>query len=130
MQLGKANSKAFFDSFNKLLEGNIVNIPAKVSMKLKKIDKKLKEEFKNIEEIHKQLSKDLAEKDESGNAIIIENNYILSDENKAIIVNKLNELMQVEVDLGEKIPFASIEKVNLSVKDLINLDDVIDDVIE
>lgn len=118
---------AFSDSFKKLMAGGILKVPAKDAFRLKKISQKIEQEVTIFEEVRKQIAADLAFKDEQGNAIIENGNYQLSDENKAILNTKLAELLNVEIDLGEKFPFESFEKLDLSINDLVNLDALINE---
>jgi len=130
MKLHVVISKEFGDSFANLLNGGILVLSAKTVMKIKKIDKKLKEQFKNYYDVRESYLKELSNKNENGEPIIKDNAYDISKEHLILLNEKMKELLDVDFEIGQKIDYKDIEKVGLSVKDLIILDDIVADPID
>jgi hypothetical protein len=120
----------FTQSMSKLLDGGILVLTPKIVFRLKKIDKKIKDEVLIFNEAREQYLKELSNKDDTGAPIIIKDNYDLTVENQTILNEKINGLLDLDFDLGPKIDFKDIEKINLTIKDLIALDGIIADPIE
>jgi hypothetical protein len=137
MKLKNLMGGNFIDSFSKLLDGGIMVLSPKTVFRLKKIDQKIKDEFKLFNDTREQYLKELAVKDDNNQPIIIKHEtdnsksrYDLTPENKIIINGKIIELLDLDFDIGLPIAYSEIEKVNLNVKDLIILDGIIADPID
>lgn len=125
MKLETIISPIFAKAFGNLLGGETISLSPKTIFRLKKIHVKLRDEHRIFNEMKNDWAKELADKDEKGEAIIIDNAYKIPDDKMIILQEKVNDALKLEVDIGAKIPFEDIEKVKLSVKDLIVLEDLI-----
>ncbi len=127
MKLGKAFKPGFQQSFSVLLNGNISDLSITTILKLKKINKLIEEHATIIESVRKELCQLYAKKDAEGNPIILNDKYDLDKTSEDIIAKKLEEAEDIEIDIGPKIAFKEIEKLKISVANLIVLDDIISD---
>lgn len=74
-------------------------LPSKLSYSISRNIKKLEEEVKNYNEERERICKRLAEKDGDGNPITKDGKYDLSKENKQILDNELNSLLNTDIDV-------------------------------
>ena len=99
-------------------------IPAMASFKLKTIQKKLGEELKKFDEVRKEYLEKFAEKDEAGKAIIEKDAYKLSEENQKLFNEAMDELGNLEVDIGS-IKVHELGAISISALDLVVLDGLV-----
>ena len=100
----------------------IMNIPleAKLSYRLSKILKKIIAELNDLESERQKLVSKFGEKDEKGNVKVKgENLTKFSDVWKSLLSE------EVELDIP-KVPFEMIEKIQISSKELLDLEDLIE----
>lgn len=74
-------------------------LPSKLSYSIGRNIKKLEEEVKNYNEERERICKRLAEKDEDGKPITKDGKYDLSEENKQILDNELDALLNTDIDV-------------------------------
>lgn len=74
-------------------------LPSKLSYSISRNIKKLEEEVKNYNEERERICKRLAEKDGDGNPITKDGKYDLSKENKQILDNELDALLNTDIDV-------------------------------
>lgn len=117
-------SPDFQESFNKLV---VATLPGKSMLRIKRMTKKIQEEMKHYEDARKQICEDAAKKGEDGKAIIVEQRYDIPDDVLPTVTQAISDLANESVDLGEKLPFAWVESAQLTTKDLLVLEELIDD---
>lgn len=129
MKLKEIVGLEFNSSFENLINGSILDMSMKTASILKAVGKKVRAEQKNIEEMRLDICKQLADKDEAGEPIMLpDNRFKMTSEAETTLKKKLDELLEVEVELiSQKIDYKDVEKLKLSVKDLIALDGIISD---
>lgn len=129
MKLKDVINNDFNASFINLTKGSILDIPQRTALEIKKIAKKRNEELKNFEEMRLALCKELAEKDENKEPVLLpDNKFKITAENEVALKKKLDELLEVDVVIiSQKIDFKDIAKLGLNVQDLIALDEIISD---
>ncbi len=74
-------------------------LPSKLSYAIGRNVKKLEEEVRSYNEEREKICKRLAEKDEEGNPITKNGKYDISEENKQIIDEELNALLDTDIDV-------------------------------
>ena len=74
-------------------------LPSKLSYSISRNLKKLEEEVKNYNEERERICKRLAEKDGDGNPIAKDGKYDISEENKQILDEELNALLDTDIDV-------------------------------
>lgn len=74
-------------------------LPSKLSYSISRNAKKLEEEVKNYNEEREKICKRLAEKDEEGNPITKYGKYDISEENKRILDEELDALLDTDIDV-------------------------------
>lgn len=74
-------------------------LPSKLSYSISRNIKKLEEEVKNYNEERERICKRLAEKDGDGNSITKDGKYDLSKENKQILDEELEALLDTDIDV-------------------------------
>lgn len=82
-------------------------LPVKVSYALAKNINGINKELKIYEEEKMKIIKECALKDESGNPKIENNQYVLIEDKKEVFSEKVNELLDIEVDLD-------VRKINVN----------------
>lgn len=125
MKLSVCLSEGFSVAFGKLLSVDITLINGKTIYKIKKIEKKIKEEFAAFEDFRKSTAESLSEKGEDGKGLVEDNKYVISQENTILLNQKLNEMTNVEFELPCSIDFEEIEKGDFKIKDVFILEDII-----
>lgn len=93
------------------------NIKGKYSIKLLRNLEILKKETENVDKVRTQILKKYCDKNDGGEPIIEDNNYVFTnDNNKEKAFEELNELFLEEVDVNlEKIDMAALDEANVSV---------------
>lgn len=130
MKIGQIMQPQFSKSFSALLDGGVKDINPKIALQLKRIEKKLRAEQKNFQELQEAIAKEYCDKNENNEPIVKDGIYIINPENTIIVNKKISEIMDTDMDIGIKINFDDIKKVNLSIKDLIVLEDIINDPVD
>ena len=74
-------------------------LPSKLSYAISRNVKKLEEEVRSYNEEREKICKRLAEKDEEGNPITKDGKYDISDENKKILDEELEALLDTDIDV-------------------------------
>lgn len=74
-------------------------LPSKLSYAIGRNVKKLEEEVRSYNEERGKICKRLAEKDEEGNPIAKDGKYDISEENKKILDEELDALLDTDIDV-------------------------------
>lgn len=74
-------------------------LPSKLSYFISRNAKKLEEEVKNYNDEREKICKRLAEKDEEGSPITKDGKYDISEENKKILDEELEALLDTDIDV-------------------------------
>ena len=74
-------------------------LPSKLGYSISRNAKKLEEEVKNYNDEREKICKRLAEKDEEGKPIAKDGKYDISEENKQILDEELNALLDTDIDV-------------------------------
>lgn len=74
-------------------------LPSKLSYAIGRNVKKLEEEVRSYNEEREKICKRLAEKDEEGNPITKDGKYDISEENKKILDEELDALLDTDIDV-------------------------------
>lgn len=74
-------------------------LPSKLSYSISRNIKKLEEEVRSYNEEREKICKRLAEKDEEGNPITKDRKYDISEDNKKILDEELDALLDMGVDV-------------------------------
>lgn len=74
-------------------------LPSKLSYFISRNAKKLEEEVKNYNDEREEICKRLAEKDEEGSPITKDGKYDISEENKKILDEELEALLDTDIDV-------------------------------
>lgn len=74
-------------------------LPSKLSYSISRNIKKLQEEVKSYNDEREKVCKRLAEKDGEGNPIIKDGKYDISEENKKILDEELDALLDTDIDV-------------------------------
>ena len=74
-------------------------LPSKLSYSISRNVKKLQEEVKSYNDEREKICKRLAEKDGEGNPIIKDGKYDISEENKKILDEELDALLDTDIDV-------------------------------
>lgn len=74
-------------------------LPSKLSYAIGRNVKKLEEEVRSYNEEREKICKRLAEKDEEGNPITKNGKYDISEENKKILDEELEALLDTDIDV-------------------------------
>jgi len=125
MKLYKIMNTQFQAAFNKLVE--VKGLKGSVMLKLAKLTQKVAEEGQAYDKIRVKLCEELAEKTEDGKPVMTEDNqYKISQENIAILNEKINELMNTEIEFPVlKFNIDDLEKANLTTVDVLALGEFI-----
>jgi hypothetical protein len=121
MKFHRLNDK-FFAAYNKLV---VLDMPAKYALQLKRTGAKVEEEFKRFQDLYKAVVEKYKDPDaeDKGDGSI----QLLEDKVEEFN-EKMNDLLNQDVDVDiKKIPFSAIEDSNISMQDLIVLEDFIDE---
>jgi hypothetical protein len=124
MKLGELANPKFFQTLNKLASAEL-DMP--IAYKLKGIMVALDAEHQKYEELRKGLLEKYGQKDEAGELISDERGELKfeSDEDRAKLVEEVNELMAVEVDV-KTIKVEDVSGVKMSVQELMVIDSVLE----
>lgn len=120
----------------RLLDDNLHNalkklsgqpLPLKAAYNLKGIQKKIEQEFTKYEEVRKEALNRHGKKDEAGNLVLGENNTIVfEDDKRNEFFKDLNELVNMEIDVGV-ISIESLgDKAELTADDMMALDGLVE----
>jgi hypothetical protein len=101
-------------------------VPIKTAFLIKGIQKRIEEELIKYEEIRKELILRYAEKDEEGNLILVDDNATLEGDNRDNFLEELNDLIDVEIDVGSFAIEDLGDKIDLSVEDVEGLEGILD----
>lgn len=103
-------------------------LPMKVAFNLISISKKVKEELAAFEEARKSSLVRLADKDDSGNPIIEDNRYKLSNEAIELFNKELSDLYSTEVNIPaiKVSDLGDISDIKMSTQDLELLEPILD----
>lgn len=98
-------------------------VPMKTAYKFKSILKLVAEELKKYDELRNELLNKYGDKDPDGKLVVDEkNNVKFSEENLKLFGQKLTELLDAEVNIGNLKVDDLGDKVSLSVRDVTLLD--------
>lgn len=124
MKLGELANPRFFTTLNKLAAAEL-QMP--VAYKLKGILVALDQEHQKYEELRKGLLEKYGKKDEKGELLSDERGELEfeSDEDRAKLVQEVNDLMAVEVKV-DTIKVSDVVDVKMSVQDLMVIDSVLE----
>ena len=122
MRLEKIVDSNFSAAMTRLVTNNI---PIKAAFKLRKIVTRVDEELSRYHETRKEYLKKYAELDDDGNLVPNEaGGAKLTDENSEAFLVELNELLQLEVDVGT-VSIDELGDISMTTMDLIHLDGVV-----
>lgn len=101
-------------------------VPIKTVFLIKGIQKRIEEELIKYEEVRRELILRYAEKDEEGNLILVDDNATLEGDNRDNFLEELNNLIDVEIDVGSFTVEDLGDKIDLSVEDVEGLEGILD----
>jgi len=93
------------------------SLPIKTTLKLRKLIKMTEEEYQAFEDVRLARLRDLAEKDESGNPVLIGQNYSLSKENELVLAKEISEYLKQDLSF-DKIDISELEGVSISMEQI------------
>lgn len=100
-------------------------LPLKAAFALKGINKKIHEELAKYEETRKEALQKYGNRDENGELVVSpEGNVDLAEAHKMNFVKELNELLNLDVDVGS-VSVDSFGEAKLSAEDMMALDGLI-----
>lgn len=128
MKLKDIFSDQFQLAFASLIKNQIKNIKGQTVLKIKKLNNAFRKEYATFEEARLEIINSYCLKDENNKPIVKDKKYVYADSEDEDIVNeKINDLLNAHFNLPVKIDFAEIESLELEMKDLLILDEVISD---
>lgn len=96
-----------------------IEMNAILSYKFSKIANQIKNEAEIVDKTRIKIIEELAEKDENGEFILNNGEYTFSDENKNIVINKLDELLDCDSELQiKKIKLDELKDINFTNKQM------------
>ena len=96
-----------------------IEMNAILSYKFSKIANQIKNEAEIVDKTRIKIIEELAEKDENGEFILNNGEYTFSDENKNIVINKLDELLDCDSELQiKKIKLEELKDINFTNKQM------------
>ena len=122
VKLGVLAQNDFQGALKKLMQSEL---PIRTAFKLKGLLNRVNEELKKHAELQQAIVDKYADRGEDGNVIVSPEGAVkFSGENLTKAEPELQELFNLEVEL-DTISAAELEKVSLSVRDLLLLDGVV-----
>ena len=105
-----------------------IEMNAILSYKFSKIANQIKNEAEIVDKTRIKIIEELAEKDENGEFILNNGEYTFSDENKNIVINKLDELLDCDSELQiKKIKLDELKDINFTNKQMEALIQIIEE---
>lgn len=105
-----------------------IEMNAILSYKFSKIANQIKNEAEIVDKTRIKIIEELAEKDENGEFILNNGEYTFTDENKNIVINKLDELLDCDSELQiKKIKLDELKDINFTNKQMEALIQIIEE---
>lgn len=124
MKLARITNPLFQQALNKLA---MQPLPLRVAFRLKGITAKVKEEFLKFEEARRAGLQKFGKKGEDGQLLLENDNVQFDQEGLEGFVKELGDLQAVEVEVGQ-IKLSELgDNVEMSVEELMHLEDLIVD---